>query len=327
MAKTKDALNLEIERVDDPLSIWDYREKWLELLDRTQERNPFLTPHWVFLSYDYFGVKEFFDFYILRHNGNVVGFLPLSIDSEKNCVTTVNADLKRAITDILAEPYIKEHIFQLLLERFDKIHLPRIIENSSTLWAMEKTAQNAYFEKEHTDTINKIDLAEDFDRMLYREKGKLKGKGIKLIKKLEREVHAEIGVFTNKKDIAFALDEVLSLQDDNIFSIGEVAFLRDITTVFSKSGWARVYVLKADDWPVAGGVVFSYENSSFLYVLTTRKETLELKVADYLFLEILKNEGKMGIKSFYFFNDGFNPLVSTKKLKIKKAILSKNGVN
>ncbi len=328
MAITKKALNLEIERVEDPLSIWDYREKWVELLNRMQEKNPFLTPHWVFLSYDYFGVKEFFDFYILRHNGKIVGFLPLSVDMGEKCVTTVNADLKRAITDIVAEPSVKESIFQFLLERFEKVSFPRVMESSSTLWAMEKSGkeENALFEKEHTDTINRIELKDDFDRMLYREKGKLKGKAIKLIKKVEREVDVEISVHSGKKEVAFALDEVLALSEGEIFSIGEVAFLRDITSLFSPSGWSRVYVFKADGWPVAGGVVFSYEKSSFLYVLSQRRESLEIKAGDYLFLKILESESKLGTRSFYFFDDGFNPLITTTRLKVKKAVLRKSGV-
>jgi 16S rRNA (adenine1518-N6/adenine1519-N6)-dimethyltransferase len=102
----------------------------MELLNRMQEKNPFLTPHWVFLSYDYFGVKEFFDFYVLKHNGKVVGFLPLSVDSTENCVTTVNADLKRAITDIVAEPSVKESIFGFLLERFENVHVVEIDRDS-----------------------------------------------------------------------------------------------------------------------------------------------------------------------------------------------------
>ncbi len=325
MARTKKALNLEIERADDPLSIWDYREKWMELLDRMQEKNPFLTPHWVFLSYDYFGVKELFDFYVLKLDGKVVGFLPLSIDSSQKGVTTVNADLKRAITDIVAEPAIKESIFVFLLERFEKISFPRVMENSSTLWAMEKRGKdkNIQFEKETTDTVNRIDLPGDFDRMLYREKGKLKGKAIKLIKKVEREVDAEISVHSGKRDIVFVLDEVLTLSDDDIFTIGEMAFLRDITSLFSPSGWSRIYVFKADGWPVAGGVVFSYEKSSFLYILSQRKESKEIRAGDYLFLKILENEIRLGTKSFYFFNDGFEPLISSHKLKIKRAELRK----
>lgn len=326
MAKTKKAISLEIERVEDPLSIWDYRDKWLELLNRTQEKSPFLTPHWVFLSYDYYGVKEFFDFYILKQNGNVVGFLPLSVDTGENLVTTVNADLKRALTDIVAEPYVKESIFHFLLERYDSVCFPRVMESSSTLWAMEKESKNnKYFEKYHTDTINKIDLREDFERMLYREKGKLKGKAIKLLKKVEREVNAEIEVFVQKRDIHFMLDEVFALSEDKIFSIGERAFLRDVSTLFAKSGWSRVYIFKADGWPVAGGVVFSYEGSSFLYVLTTRKELDGIRAGDYLFLKILENEGKIGSRAFYFFNDGFEPLISAQKLKVKKVILRKGN--
>ena len=327
MAKTKKAVDIQIERIEDPLSIWDYREKWLSLLNRTQEKNPFLTPHWVFLSYDYFGVKELFDFYVLKNNGEVVGFLPLSVDSKEKCVTTVNADLKRAITDILADPSVKEEIFEFLLDRFHRVSFPRVLENSSTLWAMEKSGRNrdVVFEKEHTDNVNKIELMEDFDRMLYREKGKLKGKAIKLMKKVERDVEVDISVQTGKKDIAFLLDEVLTLSEEGIFSIGEAAFLRDVTTLFSPSGWSRVYIFKADGWPVAGGVVFSYEESSFLYVLSQRKESEEIKAGDYLFLKILENEGKIGTRYFYFFDDGFTPLISSTKLKIKKAVLKRDN--
>ena len=327
MAKTKKAIDIQIERLEDPLSIWDYREKWLSLLNRMQEKNPFLTPHWVFLSYDYFGVKEVFDFYVLKSNGEVIGFLPLSVDTKENCVTTVNADLKRAITDILADPSVKASIFEFLLERYGRIRFPRVLENSSTLWAMERSVNGskAVFEKEHTDNINKIELMEDFDRMLYKERGKLKGKAIKLIKKVERDVEVNISVHTGKKDSALLLDEVLALSEEGIFSIGEAAFLRDVTSLFSPSGWARIYIFKADGWPVAGGVVFSYEKSSFLYVLSHRKESEEIRAGDYLFLRILENESKIGTKFFYFFDDGFTPLISSSKLKIKKALLKKNN--
>ncbi len=330
MAKTKKAVdNIQIERLEDPLSIWDYREKWLQLLNRTQEKNPFLTPHWVFLSYDYFGVKELFDFYVLKNNGEVAGFLPLSVDSKENCVTTVNADLKRAITDIVAEPSIKGEIFSFLLDKFDRVSFPRVIENSSTLWAMERSVdgKDVIFEKEHTGNINKIELLDDFDRMLYKEKGKLKGKAIKLIKKVERDVNVDISMHTGKRDIALLLDEVLSISGEEIFSIGEIAFLRDVTSLFSPSGWARVYIFKADGWPVAGGIVFSYEKSSFLYLLSQREESREIKAGDYLFLKIIENEIMLGAKSFYFFDDGFTPLISTGKLKIKKAVLTKSDID
>lgn len=328
MAKIKNALTFEIEKAKDPLSIWDYREKWLELLNRMQEKNPFLTPHWVFLSYDYFGVKEFFDFYILKHDGKIVGFLPLSVNLKENCVTPVNADLKRAITDIVADPSVKDSIFQFLLNRFEKISFPRVIENSTTLWAMEKVERekDTLFQKESTDIINKIHLGDNFDRMLYREKGKLKGKAIKLIKKVEREVEVEINVYSGKKDIAFVLDELLALSEEDIFSIGEAAFLRDVTSLFSPLGWAKVYIFKADGWPLAGGLVFSYENSSFLYVLSQRKESFDIKAGDYLFLKILESETGFGTKYFYFFDDGFNPLITTKRLKIEKAVLRKGEI-
>ncbi len=321
MAKIK----YDIEKISDPISIWDDREAWLSLLDSTTDRMIFLTPHWVFLSYDYFGVKGEFEFYKVKENQNIKGFIPLSIESERECATTVNAELERALTDIVADPGVKVFIFNNLLNKFKHVVFPRILETSSTLWAMEQSANkaNANFQKEIVGQISYIEIDENLEKTIYREKGKKRDRVLKLMKKIPREVNGNIQVVQEKSRINNALDGVFSLTNKESLSVGEEAFLRDVTALFSRSDWARIYTFFADGWPVAGALVFSYDSSSFVYLLSENKEASSIKPGTYLFYNILKQESLLGKKRVFFHKNGFDPILSTKTLNVKKASLTR----
>ena len=323
---------MRVELIHDPGMIWGLKDEWMKILDEIPDRHPFLTPHWMGMSFEYFVTDEKLTVAVVKDDfGNVVGIFPFILrntDEGKSLGFTPHASLTPYVDLIVSQKIRKQALISALRlikaeEQNFYISLKGLKESSPSIWTLEQVVDSFNMEPQkslRSETLY-LDLPETVEEVLYRGRGKSWKKLQSVYKKMERgdfniEIFDSIGDVDEHFGSLWRL--VKMVHDKRLVTPGKEAFLREVFMLFAREGWIKLFIVRADGWRIAAGAVFDYDDTYYLYLSGYDPEAEEAKPLNALFLSILSDAISHQKKRFEIVEheDMFKEISGMKKLKV-----------
>ncbi len=323
---------MRVELIHDPGMIWGLKDDWMKILEELPDKHPFLTPHWMAMSFEYFVIDEKLTVALVRDDfGKLIGIFPFIIrntEEGKSLGFTPHASLTPYVDLIVSQKIRKEALVSALRlikaeEDTFYISLKGLKESSPSIWTLEQVVEN--FNMEHTKTIrgesHYIELPESMEEILYRGRGKAWKKMQSVYKKMERGDY-NIEIFDSIGDVDEHFGSfwrlVKFVASDRLTTPGKEAFLREVFMLFAREGWIKLFIVRSDGWRIASAAVFDYDDTYYLYLYGYDKNAEEAKPLHALILSIMYDGIKRGRRRFEIVenNELTRELTSFKKLKI-----------
>jgi len=280
------------------------------------ETNPFLSPQWVGLSYEYFAGDSESLLVSLRMGERLVGIAPLAISKGGHPVVHFAVDpLLTDYADLILAPESRAGAVQAVVEAMrDRmvgkefgVFLSPVRGDSPNLLLLEKALGG---QKSLASEHLFLHLPSSVDEFTYRVMRAADHKTLlKKADKLMRSHEVEIEVLVSPLEVSENLDDILwmfvseSPQKKEFLSTEREAFLREVLPLVARGDACRLYYLKVDGMRTAGHIALESTNSTLIYMSAEGAHHQSLSPGVLLLRSVIENAIERGL-SFVDFGRG-----------------------
>lgn len=294
---------MRVELIHDPGMIWGLKDSWMEILSEIPDRHPFLTPHWMAMSFEYFVTDEKLTVALVKDDfGKLMGIFPFILrntEDGKSLGFTPHASLTPYVDLIVSQKIRKPALISALRlikaeENNFYISLKGLKETSPSIWTLEQVVDGLGMESQKSvrNEAYYLELPESIEEVLYKGHGKIWKKMQSVYKKMERGDY-RIEIFENIGDVDDHFGSfwrlIRLLGNENLITPGKEAFLREVFMLFAREGWIKLFIVRSDGWRISAGAVFDYDDTYYLYLHGYDPEAEEAKPVHALLLAIIYN--------------------------------------
>jgi CelD/BcsL family acetyltransferase involved in cellulose biosynthesis len=294
---------MKLERIKTYRRFTELKEQWNELLDRSGQKNPFLSHQWFDAWWQSFGSGC--EMEILFFTGNddfPAGIAPMMIDGQ-----ALKFMANHEVTDycdFISCSGIRREFFGRLGDyfldngmKYPRMEFINIPENSRTLleisrWAGENGME---CEMEKGETVPVLSLPESYEMFLQGMGRKNRHELRRKIRRLEGLDKIRLEQITEAEKSEPAVKEFISLHrksDPHKREFwnrqGMTVFFEKLTSLYLKEQWAEFHLLFADTSLIAALLVFLNENTSFFYNVAYDKNYASYSPGFFLFDHAIK---------------------------------------
>ncbi len=327
ISKRMTELRLSVEK--DPSSFWSLKDEWMSFLSKTHQMNPFLTPHWIGLSYEFFaGDRDLFLVTVRDKTNQFIGAIPWAIRSINNHIELVQAVPEEIgfYIDFPLDQRIRtealKNAIELVTHEYPSsrisIRFQYLREDSPNLWALGKLLDEKGIESEKLEAgkLHHLLLPESYEDFIFSLKKRERAQLQKIGKRARRIADLEEIVITRPEKINSALDVFLRLfrlqnsDADNYLTPGLEAYMREMFLVFAQQGWTSLFVLRADGWNIASILTIDFFDTAYVLAAAQDPQAKELSPLALLLNFLVKHSIERHLKKIEFINgelplDGF----------------------
>jgi len=300
---------LKISLIEDPVYIWELKEEWDELLRKSIDYSPFLTPQWVGVSRDYFAFDKGLRLVVVREeDGRLVGILPFA-ESEDTGIEWMQDPETTPFSDFIMLPERRKEIldiaFDLIRRNKKGADLKYLRGDSPTLREMELRAQkeNLRTKKWVVNRVPRVLIQQDFERFVFSLSREDRKKVTAILSKIERKYNLRVNIHKSPKEVAKALDVFFSLfsqvseKNREYMEPGREAFLREVFPLLAKEGIGKLIVIKADGFPVCAALTMETSSTLYVYATSWDPNSKELFPTTLLFVKLIEEASRRKLKS------------------------------
>ncbi len=275
-----------VTELRDETQLYDLRPEWDDLLRRSRTAGIFQTWEWNSVYWRYFGVGKQLTLLCVRDSDRLVGIAPLKTTlihglplRRVRLLGSRASDYLDLILDQEAEAEALESVFGWLEtneKRWDILDLEKIPEDSPTLehWPELRRRFGWRNSASPYGMCPYVPLPRSWDEMRALLSRKQRSNLSYKERLIRRDFHAEIGPI-ERDGIDEGLDALVRLHTRRWEERGlpgglsleaSRLFLRDISTLFSKRGWLRMYGLRLDGELQSVHYCMAYRDKEYGYI-------------------------------------------------------------
>jgi len=313
---------LSIVRISDYREFKNYREKWDNLLSRSNADNIFLTYEWIDACIRHFFNKEVLLILNIFNDNRLIGIAPLMIKRDRyfglpvKTICFIGTGISDRMDFILEDnreelvAFIMDYLMGIRSE-WDFIDTEEIPDQTGTIQAMEKYIAKKRFmnifgpsKKSFYITMNSAEenACQGFSKKFHRKLKKVNNKRQDLNLTFERYVGG--GISEEKVFSEFNAIENRSWKGEErsgIFSKpASLDFHREIFSKFSKDGRLDLSILNLDARPIAYMYNYLYGKRSYSYSIAYDKKHFNISPGTLLMLWALSDSSSRDILEFDF---------------------------
>ena len=307
----------------DPSSFWSLKDEWTSFLNEIPGTNPFLTPHWVGISYEFFSSdRELFLVIVRDTSGRFLGVVPWALRKVNDHVEIEHAvpeDICLYL-DFPIDQRFRSDVLKGSLELVEREHpgarlslrFPYIREDSPSLWSLQKLLDERGIESEKIEAgrLYYMDLPDNYEDFLFSLKKRERTHLQKMEKRARRIADLREIELRSPEEVNRGLDVFMRLyrlqmeETGNSLSPGYEAFLREIFLVFSQQSWAALHILNADGWNVGAILALEFRGNTFVFTGAEDPQAREISPLTLLMNGLIKSSISRGVKRIEILQDG-----------------------
>ena len=306
----------------DPSSFWSLKDDWTSFLNEIPGANPFLTPHWIGISYEFFSSdRELFLVVVRDQMDRFTGAVPWAlrkVDDHVEIEHAVPEDVCLYL-DFPIDQRFRSEVLKGSLELVGReypgarlsIRFPYIREDSPSLWSLQKLLDERGIESEKIEAgkLYYMDLPENYEDFLFSLKKRERTQLQKTEKRARRIADLNELELRSPEEINRGLDVFMRLyrlqkeDSGDTLTPGYEAFLREIFLVFSQQSWAALYILNADGWNVGALLALEFRGKAFVFAGAEDPQAKEIAPLALLMNGLIKSSISRGIRRIEILQD------------------------
>lgn len=318
---------MKISVVDKEENFYSLRNKWDELLSKSNSNTIFLTWEWMYSWWKNY--KDDKQLFILKAedsvDGELIGIAPFYLKTlpffkflSLNCIFFIGDGTKDSdYLDLIVSLGRKKEVIENFLDfleknndKWDLIFLNEIPESTINLEVLTQIIKRSgYLFSQKEGVCAYTVLPENWDSYLTSLNPRMRTKIKSNIRKLEENFQTQFIICTNQSELTESLSSLFELHQKRwkqryyegaFLSPLRCQFYHDISQYFLEKDWLRLYSLKVDGQYVAHQFCFEYNGNIFLLQEGFDTDWNKWEVGNVLRAYVFKDIITKGIKEYDF---------------------------
>ena len=303
MASIKDT-SLGVMGLEDSEKIWEMEKEWNNLLTKIPNSHPFMTPYWIGVTFDLYGVIHDGKIYALEVDRELAGIALLDVDMENKRGKILSPHYPYYFNEFIAYHEIREEFVEEILSALDVFIITQIPESSPYYWIMKKLAENKKYSINITAQRNlkSLIIPENVEKWLY----KIKGKASRIITSTLKRAKRFEEIETKRiEDVSELVDRLVFLFNNSSHSKSSIlefkTFVENLAYLMVPRGILKLIELVVEGWTLASILVLEYRDRAYLLELSSITHIKDFDASIYLLFKYIEYLSNMGFKELFFF--------------------------
>lgn len=315
--------NRKVNEINDFNEFLDIRDSWNKLLSQSKDNDVFSSWEWLSSWWKHFGQDRKLRILMIEEDGQVIAAAPLmcsrynfawignltkvefvgSPQSDYNSFTLVRKELKcmRLFLDYLKSNH----------SDWDCFELRDVPESTTTLKLLRDISREEPSEEKIIERVTfvcpYIRLPNSVDEFMRRMKGDMRRNLRRRMRRLSEQYEVKVKTQKDFGSIREAMNAFYELHQKRWGTKGMMGvfadealrnFHYDIASYFNENGWLRLYVLTADDKPIASIYSFNYRVKKYEYLTGFDPEFSRYGVGNLLRMHVAEECIREGIEEY-----------------------------
>jgi len=343
---------LKISEITDFNQFLDLRDSWNKLISQSKDNDVFSSWEWLSTWWKHFGRGRQLRILMVEEDGQAIAAAPLmcskynfarigsltktefigSPQSDYNSFILVRKELEcmKLFLDHLTSNY----------NDWDCLELRDVSESTTTMKLLHSISLEQPSLEEFTERVTflcpYIELPNTFDEFLQKMKGDMRRNLRRRMKRLSEQYKAEVKTQNDFGSIREAMNAFYGLHQKRWGTKGIAGvfaeetlrnFHDDVANYFNENGWLRLYVLTANDKPIASIYSFNYKAKKYEYLTGFDPEFSQYGVGNLLRMQVAEDSIREGIEEYDLMrgDEPYKSFWSPKARKNFEARLTRKG--
>lgn len=317
--------NLAIRKVTDTSEFESLREVWDELLEKSPDRNIYLTWEWLFTWWNYWAEGKELNIFLIEKGGKPIGAAPLmkSRYGKGPLRFSLLESIGMPMSDyggIILTDYKKEAMLALMnyLEREavddnTVVRLSQIPEDSDVFLLIEQLCPSSlssmFIGKRAICLSPYLPLTTTWDEYFHSHSRKRRGNLRRALKQLKQKYDVNYERYNAVNEAEYGVDKFLELKQKRLenkkmkgiwYSQRTRGFYTDIANVFARRGWLDLSFLTADGKPLSAVYGFRYDGRFYYTNTAFDPEYSEYSPGNLHIMYLIEDMFGNGLREFDF---------------------------
>lgn len=302
MASIKDT-SLGVMGLEDSEKIWEMEKEWNSLLMKIPNSHPFMTPYWIGVSFDLYGVQHEGKIYTLEVEGKLAGIALLDVDLQNKRGRMLSPSYPNHFNDFIAHHDVREEFVAEILSGLEAFTITRIPESSPCYWIIKKLAESKKYSINITSPHNlkSLMIPKNVEKWLYQIKGRASKIITSTLKRAKRFEEIEIKKIDNVPEFVDRLTFLFNNSFHPETSILEFkTFIENLAYLMAPRGFIKILELVVEGWTLASILVLEYRKRAYLLELSSIADIKDFDASVYLLFEYIEYLSNMGFEELFF---------------------------
>jgi len=303
VASIKDT-SLGVMGLEDSEKIWEMEKEWNGLLTKIPNAHPFMTPYWIGVSFDLYGVKHEGKIYTLEVERKLAGVALLDVDMENRRGRILSPRYPNYFNDFIVHHEVREEFVAEILSGLEVFTITQIPESSPYYWIIKKLAESKKYSINITSQHNlkSLMIPENVEKWLYKIKGRASKIITSTLKRAKRFEEIETKKIDNVPELVDRLAFLFNNSSHPETSILEFkTFIENLAYLMAPRGFIKVLELVVEGWTLASILVLEYGKRAYLLELSSITNIKDFDASVYLLFKYIEYLSNMGFEELFFF--------------------------
>ena len=303
MAPIKDT-SLGVMSLEDSEKIWEMEKEWNNLLTKIPNSHPFMTPYWLGVTLELYGVMHEGKIYTLEIDRELAGITLLDVDMENRRGKILSPRYPNYFNEFIAYHEIREEFVEEILSALDVFIVTQIPESSPYYWIIKKLAENKKYGINITGQRNlkSLIVPENVEKWLY----KIKGKASRIITSTLKRAKRFEEIETKRiEDVSELVDRLVILFNNSSHQKSSIlefkTFMENLAYLMVPRGFLKLIELVVEGWTLASILALEYRERAYLLELSSIIDMKDFDASLYLLFKYIEYLSNMGFKELFFF--------------------------